>query len=287
MTLEQARYKARETFNHANIEDARLEAEVLLMHILKLERAQLYSQLKQELTSIENGEYEQLIQRRLNHEPTAYIIGHREFYGLDFHVDERVLIPRPESELLIELGLDITSRKCQSSGSPYLIADIGTGSGAIAIALASSLPSATIYAIDASATALEVAFINCQRHGVAGRVHLLNGDMLDSLPQSVNLIIANLPYIKDSDMESLPPEIRLFEPMSALSGGKDGLDKVRQLLSQVEDKLLPEGVVLLETGEGQAQEVEVLSRQFFRDVQTKIFPDLSGIERVVSITLHP
>ena len=287
MTLGQALHRARETLGSGDIEHARLEAEVLLMHVLKLERAQLYSQFERELSPGDTAEYHRLIHRRLKHEPTAYITGHREFYGLDFHLDPRVLIPRPESELLVETGLNFIHERYHDRRSPFLIADVGTGSGAIAISLALSLPSAIIYATDVSPAALEVTAINCQRYGVEPRVHLLTGDMLEPLTQPVNLVLANLPYVRDADMESLSPEIRLFEPLTALASGKDGLDKVRQLLSQIESKLLPGGAVLLEVGQGQAREVISLSRQHFPDVQTESTRDLAGIERVVRIIPHP
>lgn len=283
MTLREALHRAREALDSGGIKDAHLEAELLLMHVLKLERAQLYTRLEEEFSATHAEEYDQLVQRRLHHEPTAYIIRHREFYGLDFYVDPRVLIPRPESELLVEAALDFAHRNRYVRALPFLIADVGTGSGAIAIALALSLPSATIYATDASPAVLEVAAINCRRHGVEHQVHLLPGSILQPLPQPVNLIVANLPYVRDADIETLPPEIRMFEPLAALTGGKDGLDNIRQLLSQIEGRLLPRGAVLLEVGEGQAQKVVSLSRQYFPDAQVESIPDLAGIERVVRI----
>ena len=223
-------------------------------------------------------DFERLIKRRLGGEPTAYITGHREFYGLDFYVDRRVLIPRPESELLVEKTL------CLAQNHPVsTIADIGTGCGAIAISLALNLPQAKIYATDISAPALKVARVNCQRHGVADRVCLLAGDMLDPLPESVDLIIANLPYVRVLEVSQMG--LANFEPQLALSGGWDGLEKICRLCREVNDKLRPEGYLLLEIGQGQSGAVTGFLRSLFPSAKIDIAPDLSGIDRVVSLNL--
>ena len=161
------------------------------------------------------------------------------------------------------------------------MADVGTGSGAIAIALALHLPHAMFYATDISPDALDVARINCRQHGVEKQVHLLVGDMLQPLPEPVDVIVANLPYVKDSDLPRLMPEIRDFEPTAALAGGADGLDQIRRLLSQAGQKLLPRGAIMLEIGLGQGPAALALARKHFTDSRIDLIPDLAGIDRVL------
>ena len=276
MTLRQALSRAKGILAANNIEDAHLECELLLRHALKISRVQLYLDLDHELSPEQEGTFWNLITRCLNGEPTAYITGHREFYGLDFYVDSRVLIPRPESELLVEKALSLAQNRTAST-----IAEIGTGCGAIAISLALNLPLAKIYATDISASALQVALLNCQKHEVADRICLLQGNLLQPLPEPVDLIIANLPYIRESE---LPNSVN-FEPLLALNGGSDGLEKIRQLRSQLGDKLHPKGCLLLEIGQGQRRAVTTLLRSLFPSAKIKVAPDLSGIDRVVSLTL--
>jgi len=275
VTLKQALSRAREILIADNIEDASLESELLLRHTLNISRVQLYQDLDCELSSKQEETFWNLIKRRLAHEPTAYIIGHREFYGLDFHVNPSVLIPRPESELLVEKALSLAQSHNMST-----IADIGTGCGTIAISLALNLPHAKIYATDISASALEVTLINCQKHGVVNRIHLLQGDMLNPLPEPVDLIIANLPYVKESEIDALG-----FEPTLALSGGADGLKKIHQLCQQVSSKLHPTGYLLLEIGQGQGRAVTALLHNLFPYAKIEVAPDLGGIDRVVSLHL--
>ena len=282
MNLKQALARARETLAANNIEEAPLESELLLRHALNIGRVQLYQDLNRELRPEQDEAFRQLIQRRLKGEPSAYITGHREFYGIDFHVDRRVLTPRPESELLVEKAIDMAQTRPISS-----IADIGTGSGAIAVSLALNLPEAKIYATDISAAALEVALINCQQHGVADRVYLLRGDMLEPLPEPVDLIVANLPYVKPVDMPRTQAEPLRFEPPLALNGGEDGLEKIYKLCQQAADKLNPQGCLLLEIGQGQQEAVADLLANLFPRAQIEVTPDLAGIERVVSLRLTP
>ncbi len=278
MTLKQALGRAREILVANNIQDAPLESELLLRHALKISRVQLYLDLNHELSPKEEKTFWHLIERRLSHEPTAYILGHREFYGLDFYVDPSVLIPRPESELLVEKTLKLAQNHIVST-----IAEVGTGCGAIAISLALNLPQAKIYATDISTPALKVALFNCQKHEVVDRICLLAGDMLDPLPEPVDLIVANLPYVKESE---LPPVYSVNpEPLLALNGGSDGLEKIRQLCHQVNDKLRPEGCLLLEIGQGQERAVTSFLRSLFPSAKIEVLPDLSGIDRVVSLTL--
>jgi release factor glutamine methyltransferase len=280
MTLKQVLNRARGILVANNIEEAGLECELLLRHASRLSRVQLYLDLDHELSANEEADFWQLIKRRLNSEPTAYIIGHREFYGLDFYVEPGVFIPRPESELLVEQALELAQNRPVSS-----IAEIGTGCGAIAISLALSLPQARIYATDISASALKVALVNCQKHGVVDRVCLRQGDMIDPLPEPVDLIIANLPYVKEVELSQISSAS--FEPQLALGGGGDGLEKIRRLCQQVGDRLCPEGCLLLEIGQGQARAVTLFLSRLFPSAKIEVIPDLSGIDRVVCLTFTP
>jgi len=260
-------------------EEAPLQAEILMRHALGLDRAGLFGQLERELTAEEEAAFWSLHQRRLHGEPIPYITGHQEFFGLDFYVDRRVLIPRPETELLVEKALELL----KDHPGP-VIADVGTGSGAIAIALAQNLPSARLYAIDISSEALEVAALNCQRYEVSSRVQLLQGDLLEPLPEAVDLIVANLPYVGAAELKALDPQVER-EPRLALAGGGDGLDMIRRLLAQAAGKLRRGGGLLLEMGLGQREALIRFVRGLFPEAQVEIFRDLGQIERAALIGL--
>jgi release factor glutamine methyltransferase len=275
MTLKDSLSRAQQALVVNNIDDAPLEGELLLRQALILNRVQLYQNLENELNQKQQEILELLIERRLKGEPISYITGHREFYGLDFYVDPRVLIPRPESELLVEKLLSLAKNRIEPA-----IADIGTGCGAIAISLALNLPRAKIYATDISAPALEVAKINCQKHEVADRICIFYGDMLEPLPEPVDFIVANLPYVKQSELDA-----RGFEPFLALNGGIDGIEKIRQLCHQVTNKLRPEGYLLLEIGQCQKEAIVSLLLGLFPSARIEITPDLSGIDRLISTYL--
>jgi release factor glutamine methyltransferase len=275
MSRKQALNRARGILAEKNIEDAPLEGELLLRHVLGISQTQLYLDLDRELNPKQEQAFRHLLKRRLSGEPTAYIMGRCEFYSLDFYVDPRVLIPRPESELLVEEALALAQNRPLST-----IAEVGTGSGAIAISLALELPEAKIYATDISASALEVALINCRKHGVVDRVCFLHGNMLDPLPEPVDLIVANLPYVRKSELAAVR-----FEPRLALDGGQDGMGKIRQLCRQLGGKLRPGGFLLLEIGEGQGREVTTVLHNLFPGGEIRLTPDLGGIERVVSLSL--
>ena len=278
MTLKQALSQARGLLAANNIEDAALESELLLRHALKISRVQLYLDLSRELNPKQEETFWRLVKRRLNGEPTAYITGHREFYGFDFYVAPNVLVPRPESELLVEKVLNLAHQRAIST-----IAEIGTGCGAIAISLALNLPEAKIYATDISAPALKVALFNCQKHGVANRICLLQGDMLDPLPEPVDLIVANLPYVRESELPPTGPVS--FEPILALNGGPEGLEKIHRLCQQAGSKLSPQGCLLLEIGQGQGKTVTSSLYSLFPSARIEVAPDLSGMERVVGLCL--
>jgi len=282
VTLREALRQAEARIASHNIPDARVEAELLLMDSLGTQRAELYARLGEPFPSPEGDKFWGLVERRLRREPTAYILRRCEFYGIELYVDPRVLIPRPETELLVETSLAFVEQRF-GKDQPCSIVDVGTGSGAMAIALALHLSQSRICATDFSADAIDVARINCGRHGVEGQVSLLLGDMLEPLSRPVDLVVANLPYVKDADIPQLMPEIRDFEPVAALAGGVDGLDKVRLLLAQAKDHLLPQGSVMLEIGLGQAEEAVSLAKRHFPESKVDLLCDFAGIERVLRI----
>ena len=274
MTLKQALRRARDVLTESNVDDAPLEGELLLRHTLKIDRVQLYLELDKELTPKQEQTFRRLLERRLNGEPAAYITGRREFYGLDFNVSPAVLIPRPESELLVETALTLAKNR-----PLFTIADIGTGSGAIAISLALELVQSKIYATDISAAALKVARLNCRKHGVSDRVRLLEGNLLEPLPEPVDIIVANLPYVSQSELN---PQ---FEPPLALDGGANGTESIEQLCRQAGGKLKSGGSLLLEIGQGQREAVTAILHNIFPGGEVEVAPDLAGIDRVVVLSL--
>jgi len=282
--LREALQSVTQSLREAEISDASIEAAILLGHVLGISKTQLYMAPERSLALTEIKRLWHLVQRRVNHEPTAYILGCCEFYGIDFYVDYRTLIPRPETELLVEKAVEL-ARRIFHPGKQIAIADIGTGCGAIAVSLALALPQSTIYATDISASALRVAEINCERYAVSDRVQLLRGNLLESLPQPIDMVIANLPYIKNYEFKDLSPEIRNFEPRIALAGGEDGLDKIRQLLEQMPGKLNYRACFILEIGQGQGEMVISLTNSYFPQASIELIPDLGGIERVVKVIL--
>ena len=271
----------------AEVDSPRLDAELLLAHVLSWQRAQLHTHPERVLQPQEWTRYAELIARRAQREPLAYLTGHREFYGLDFCVDRRVFIPRPETELLVEKAIEVAKGgRGVAALRPYSIADVGTGCGAIAIALALHLPSAEVYAIDLYAPALEVAARNCRRHSVEGRVHLLEGDLLSPLSQPVNLIVANLPYVAADEVEALPPEVSSYEPRWAWYGGVGGLEVIERLLAQAGSYLDDGGDILLEIGAAQGSAIRSLAMRYFPTAAIEVFQDGAGLDRVARITLR-
>jgi release factor glutamine methyltransferase len=280
VTLKQTLARAREILASGKIEDLELESEILLRHVLGINRVELYQRPDLELSPAAEEKFWSVIRRRLNNEPTAYITGHKEFYGLDFDVNPSVLIPRPETELLAERAIDTINNRYFS-----ISADIGTGCGAVAISLAVNLPQVKIYATDISPDALKVALQNCRKHGVEDRITLISGDLLEPLPEPVDLIVANLPYVRKSDLPGI--NTGNFEPLIALDGGQDGLEQIRRLITQLREskKLHPAGVLLMEIGQGQSNTIIALLHQNFPLADIEVFQDLGGIERVVSLSL--
>jgi release factor glutamine methyltransferase len=282
--LREALQSATQTLRTSGIADASVEAELLLGHVLGVSKTQLYTEPERSLTSVETEHLWHLVRRRLDHEPAAYILGHCEFYGIDLYIDYHTFIPRPETELLVEKAVELAQRISQRE-KQIIIADIGTGCGAIAVSLAFALPKAKIYATDVLASALRVAGVNCRRYGVDSQVELLQGSLLEPLPKPVDMIVANLPYIKDCEFKDLSPEIRDYEPTMALAGGEDGLDKIQQMLEQMPGKLSYGACFLLEIGQGQGRMVTSLIRSYFPQASVELISDLGGIERVVEVGL--
>jgi release factor glutamine methyltransferase len=288
MTLGQALQQATSIFNSNNIEDAQLEARILLGYLLKLSAVELYTEIKQNLNVEQEKIFRRLIERRLHREPAAYILNQKEFYGLDFYVDNRVHIPRPETELLIEEALKFAHSQgnCPALRKKTLLAaDIGTGCGNIAICLALEIANIEIFAVDLSSAALEVARLNCERHKVNEKITLLHGNLLEPLSTPVDLIAANLPYIKSSELDTLDPEIVLFEPRIALNGGKEGLKWISQLLTQANEKMQPGGCLIIEIGNEQEYSVVNLINQHLPNATIELVSDLNNIKRVVKINI--
>ena len=246
------------------VENPRLNAEHLLAHALGLKRMELYLQFDRPLTEAERAPLRDLVKRRGAREPLQHILGTAEFHGRTFASDKRALIPRPETEQLVELALELAKAK----SSPAIL-DIGTGSGVIALTVALELPSATIHAVDLSPDALALAAENAARHALTERILFQQADLLPTNDTKFDLIIANLPYIPADEIPSLSPEVR-HDPITALDGGPDGLDLTRRLIDTAPDHLSPGGVLLLEIGAGQADAVNtLLTARKFRDISLR------------------
>lgn len=254
---------------------ARLDAELLLAHILGWSRARVVAEREVVLTPAQQEAFGALVERRAAHEPVAYLIGHWPFFGLDLVVDRRVLIPRPETELLVELVLAEARRYAETQ---ITIADIGVGSGAIAIALAIHMPHATVYGVDRSTDALAVAALNVARYNLSDRVVLLEGDLLTPVPGPVDLIVSNPPYTILAEVDE---SVYRYEPHLALDGGPDGLDCYRRLIAAVPAYLKPGGAILLEIGAWQAEAVVHLLNQALPQAEVGVQRDLAGRDRVV------
>jgi release factor glutamine methyltransferase len=293
---------AADALRAAGVESPRLDAELLLAEATGWDRARLGADPEAGVPAAPARRFAETVRRRLRREPVAYILGHKGFRWIDLAVDRRVLIPRPETELLVELALELR---------PHSVLDVGTGSGAVALAIADELPGCEVTATDSSADALEVARANAERLGLTERVRFFEGtipgdpgeasdgsggpgtpesapDTPGSAPDTFELIVANLPYVAESDWDSLQPEVTKWEPREALLAGPDGLDAIRSVLPEcvrclcrsAPGKANAPGVLALEVGEGQAEAVAGLLREAgFGEVETR--PDLAGIPRVV------
>lgn len=286
--LDQAIEQLTQSQQRPDYHTARLDAQVLLSHVLNVERGTLYAYPERALTSEQEQRYFSLIQRRAQGTPVAYLTGHKEFYGLDFLVDQRVLIPRPETELLVEAALQVCRRKLDAGQTP-IVADIGTGSGAIPITLAVHEPRLSyLYATDISSDALAVASQNCQRHHVEQRIRLLQGDLLAPLPEPVDVLTANLPYVGIEEMDTLEADVRDYEPHIALFSGTYGLDLLERLFTDLARSrtLSTEAVVLLEIGYQQRAALAHLVETLWPTAHITFLKDYANWDRVIRVNLN-
>ena len=280
MRVAQALTQAMSQFTASEIDTPRLDAQLLLAWILKASREDLAREPERSLTARETLIFEKAVSLRVLRRPLPYITGEQYFYGRPFKLNRAVLIPRPETEGLVEAALAV--------GGVYL-ADIGTGSGCLAVTLACELPHSQVWATDISPDALNVAKKNAARHTVSDRVSFMQGDLLAPLPTGLffDIIVSNPPYITELESAELQPEVRAYEPSLALTGtpgatGADGTALHRRLISEARSRLKPGGWLFLEVGQGQAETVAAYGQlNGYRDVQIRL--DLSGIGRIVEL----
>ena len=253
-TIQSALVEAVDVLQRAGINEARMEATSLLMHVLGVDRAFLIAHPENELSEEQSDSFRELSRRRAAREPLQYIIGYQEFFKLNFEVTPNVLIPRPETEIIVEAALALVNRE-----QPFIL-DVGTGSGCIVISLLNELKNAHAMATDISSNALEVAARNARRHSVNDRVTFLQADALSQLNQcaAFSLIVSNPPYIPAGDIATLQREVREHEPLTALVSGVDGLDHIRALLRETPPLVQPGGHFIFEIGFGQREAVERL-----------------------------
>lgn len=259
-------------------ESPRLDAEILLAHARGCPRIQLYTNYDQPLTDTQRATMRDLVKRRAAAEPVAYLVGHREFFGLEFRVTKDVLIPRPDTETLVVDAIEAL----KPQAAPRVL-DVGTGSGCIAISLAVNCPNAEITAIDLSQSALDIAKANAETHNVAGRIHWLCGDLFDPLTagEQFDLIASNPPYIAAAEIETLSADVRLHEPRSALDGGPDGLNVIRRLIAGAPQHLVSQGKLLIEISGEQADAVTQLLAANGHYDDIAVLKDLAKQPRVV------
>lgn len=283
-------------FRAAGIDEHQLCAELLVCHVLGCERMRLYLDADRPAAPLEREALRDLVRRALAHEPVQYLTGEAWFFGLRLHVDQRVLIPRDATETIVEHVIQHCRREPGfggPEGAGLLIADVGTGSGAMAVALAKNLCGARLLATDIDAGALEVARLNAERHGVLERVELLEGDLLAPLAEHpavrgghLDLIVSNPPYIPDDEWDRVAPRVREHEPEHALRGGGDGLDIVRRLLGEAGEPgvwalLRPGGVALIETAASRARVAAEIARRHPECAGAEVLDDLEGHPRVM------
>jgi release factor glutamine methyltransferase len=260
----------------ANVPSPRLDSEIIVAHTLNISRTALWTQNQRILSDSEIKMVKKYMERRLNREPISHICGHKEFWSLDFVVDENVLSPRPETEFLIETALN-----CIPSHTAKIL-DLGTGSGAIAVTMAIEVAECKVLAIDIDSKALNIAKENSERHGVINRIEFICADLRTSdWSGCFSLILSNPPYIKSEDIEKIMPEVRNYEPCKALDGGLTGLDFYRSIIPMAVDQLEENGFLILEIGHDQADEVTTLLNNFSCYQNIKVIQDYSGYDRVI------
>ena len=266
MRLREAWVRSRRRLERAAIPDAGIEAQVLLRDTLGIDRATFHASPDRELSHKDAEAFHGTLERRIEGEPLSYITGHREFYGLDFDITPDVLVPRQETEFLVEAVLEY-ARSRGRDGGDLTVADIGTGSGAIAVALARHLPNAAVCATDVSRGALRVADENVRRHGQEGRVRLQHGDLFEALDGPVDVVASNPPYLSDDEVAELPPDVQR-EPALALAGGVDGMDVLRSLIVGAWEYVYPGGVLALEIDPRRLEASTDLVRRTFHAAQS-------------------
>lgn len=275
-----------ELFRARGIQSPRLDAEVLLAHVLNVRRIDLYVDYSRPLNSEEIDSYRRLVARRLRNVPVAYLVGYKEFMGLKFSVNENVLIPRPETEHLVEAVSDYLKAHGFDQSSSAIL-DMCTGCGAIGISLAVAFDQATIVAADVSLPALRTAQANAAAHGVSDRFHCVRSDMFDRLPVDklggkFNVVVSNPPYLSEEDFRSLHPDVARSEPLIALDGGKDGLRFYRILADHSFGYLQPGGLLAMEIGASQAAQVMSMLKETGMYEDISVSRDFSGLDRVVT-----
>ncbi len=291
MTVREAFLWGREHLAASGSSEAAIEADLLLRHALGWDRAGMYLRWEAPLEDAVWDRYRLLLDERAGGRPVHYILGEREFMGLRFAVDERVLIPRPETEILTEVVINFLQTRRDGPRTPnpepgQVVVDVGTGSGCIAVALAHVVPDVSIIATDISARALDVAAANARRHGVEDRVEFRQGDLLAPLPPElagkVDVVVSNPPYVSPQQAPHLPREVREYEPPVAVFGHGDGLDDHRRLITASARWLTPGGLLALEVGMGQAATVRdfLASQPGYADIRT--LRDHAGIDRVLA-----
>ena len=265
-------------FADKGLETPRLDAEVIMAHVLSTQRVMLYARFDQPLHPPELAAIKGLVARRARREPVAYLVGKKEFWSLDLAVDSGCLIPRPDSETVVEIALGLNRQ-----GPTQTVVDVGTGSGCLALALAKELPDATVYALENADGARKIACKNAEQTGLIERVSVLSSDLLSGLPcdtKPIDLLVANLPYIPTGDLDSLMPDVRYFEPQVALDGGPDGLDLYRRLLNELDGRLALEAGVVFEAGSDQLAALGTLMTEHgLKDIE--VHRDGTGRDRVV------
>ena len=271
------------------IDNPRLNVELLLGHVLKMKRVQLYLNFEKPLSPSELDQFRLFLKRRANQEPIQYITGETEFYSLKFKVNRYTLIPRPETEILVDKIIE-TCTKTFSQLDKILVLDIGTGSGNIAISIAKNVQNAFISGIDINAEALKIATHNAQVHNVQDQIQFRLADVFDDnffikLTNKIDIVVSNPPYISQEEFDALPIEVKHFEPYIALDGGKDGLIFYRRMLQISKEVLKANGIVGLEISYNKGDQISELAINYgFRDVE--VINDLNGCERVIIINKY-
>ncbi len=279
MKIFQALGKAEDLLKREGLSTPRLDAEVLLCHAIGEDKNYLYRNREKLLNDHEMDLFQTLVERRRGREPVAYIVEKKEFWSLDFEVKRGVLIPRPDTETVVEETLKICD---ELNDREVKILDVGTGSGAIAIALASQLDDSRIVAVDSSMEALRIAGRNAAKYGLRKRIFFLCGNLLEPLSGKFDIVVSNPPYVSEAEFEELPEEIRKFEPKGALVSGRDGTECHRNLIGAAKYLLKSGGWLVMEIGWGQAAAVEHILRNDGSYGAVHFGSDLSGSKRVVS-----